>query len=159
MKRPRNRPRSLSRHTVVVIAATTLAPGAGKGATGPALPASPIAAIAAQWRVVKQAEAALVARWSNIETRLVDHFRWADLTDDEQKALPEAAELHAINAQLQQLEADRRHCPVVLVGLPATSRDDLQLKLQVVADLLNPGDHALAHRLLTTAIGELKALT
>ena len=155
--KPKN-PKPLSSRTVVVSAAATLTPGAGRGAAGPVLATSSVAEIGAQWRVARQAEAALVARWSSIETWLIHNFGWADLTDDEQRALPEAAELHAIDTQLQQVDTDRHQCEVALIGLPAASRDDLQVKLQVVADLLNPADHAVAHRLLTTAIEELKAL-
>lgn|GEM_PF-1393361 len=155
--KPKN-PKPLSRRTVVVTAAATLTPGAGKSAAGPVLATSSVAEIGAQWRVARQAESALAVRWSDLETWLIDNVGWADLTDDEQKALPEALELHAIDAQLQQLDADRRQCQVALIRLPAASRDDLLVKLQIVADLLNPADHALAHRLLATAIEDLKPL-
>lgn len=156
MKPRRTLPQSLSRRVAIMTAGATVALGDGKGAGASLLPTSPVARIAAQWRAVRQAESDSTARWSNIEAWLMDNFRWADLTDEEQQVLPEATELHAIDAQLQRLDTDRHQCQVAIIGLPATSREDLKAKLLIVADLL--ADHALAHRLLTTAIEELKAL-
>lgn len=125
---------------------------------GPVAPLDPITAIALRWKTINQSEEALLARWSKVEAWLIEDFRWADLADDEQQALPEAEELHAIDAQLDGLASERQECRGELISLPTSTLEHLLVKLRVAIDTINPADNCAAHHLLAVAIEELEEL-
>jgi hypothetical protein len=157
--KPPKHPLPLSRRLLLgAPSAVALSPGIRIAAARPVAPSDPIAAIAKRWSAVKQSEADLLARWSKVEARLLKDFRWADLTDEEQQALPEAKELYAIDAQLDTLEEERRNCRGELVSLPAVTLRHLLVKLEAVIGSISPADNCAAHHLLAVAIEELGEL-
>lgn len=118
-----------------------------------------IPVIAKRWAVAGQAEAELQTLWSKVETSLIEHFGWARLTEEEQKALPEAQELFALDARLDAVESERRRCREDLIRLPARTLGDLLAKVQVAVDTIDPTDNDSAHRLLASIWRDLEELT
>jgi hypothetical protein len=129
------------------------------GSPKPAVASDPIAAVAERWIAIKRAEESLSRQWSEIEARLIENFRWAHLSEEEQQSLPEAKPLHAIDEQLHLLEQQRRECRAELVSLPTETLRHLLVKFRVVIDTISLADNDTAHHLLAVAIEELDGLT
>lgn len=126
----------------------------------PAAPSdNPIPVIAERWAAAGWAEAELQDLWSKVERSLIEHFGWARLTEEEQKALPEAQELFALDARLDAVETERRRCREDLIRLPARTLGDLLAKVQVAVDTIDPTDNDPAHRLLASIRRDLEELT
>jgi hypothetical protein len=100
----------------------------------------------------------LLRRWSDREAWLGKHRDWFRLSDDEQKLLPEAQLLYAIDAEYERCT---RECTRVLRRLrnvPAETVEGAIAKLSIAVEAIEPDDHAGAHRVLLSAIADLRAL-
>ncbi|MBX3427945.1 MAG: hypothetical protein KF779_00025 [Hyphomonadaceae bacterium] len=101
---------------------------------------------------------ALLRRWSDREAWLGKHRDWFGLSDDEQKRLPEAQVLYAIDAEYERCT---RECVRVLRRLrnvPAVTVAGAIAKLSIAAEAIEPDDYPSAHRVLLSAIADLRAL-
>ena len=150
--------KGLSRRSVIgTVGATTLmVESISALAQPPAL--DPILTIGDRWQAMGREEADLSLRWSNVESWLIENFGWADLSDEEQQALPEAQQLHEIDAQLAELGEQQRSIRTQLLDTPATTLEGTILKLRIVADTITAVDNWTAHHLIVAAIDELTAL-
>lgn len=100
---------------------------------------------------------ALLRRWSDREAWLGKHRDWFSLSDGEQKLLPEAQALYAIDAEYERCT---RECVRVLRRLrnvPALTVESAIAKLSIAAEAIEPHDYPSAHRVLS-AIADLRAL-
>jgi hypothetical protein len=107
--------------------------------------------------LVRQGEN-LLRRWSDREAWLGKHRNWFGLSDEEQKRLPEARVLYAIDAEYEHCT---RACAQVLRRLrnvPAVTAEGAIAKLRIVAEAIEPDDCPSAHRVLLSAIADLRAL-
>jgi hypothetical protein len=100
----------------------------------------------------------LLRRWSDHEAWLGKHRDWFRLSDDEQKQLPEAQLLYAIDAEYEQCT---RECARVLRRLrsvPAVTVEGAIAKLSIATEAIEPDDYPSAHRVLLSAITDLRTL-
>lgn len=99
----------------------------------------------------------LAGQWSAVERHLVKHYRWFDLSEAEQIALAEAAELRSIEGQLQELSEASAHVIPDLTSLAATNRTAILLKFKVLAHALRREDYQDEYALLHSALRDLEA--
>lgn len=92
------------------------------------------------------------------EAWLVDEHRWFRLSADEQRALPAAAELHAIDVRITALLERRIELRRLLPTLAATDARGITAKLAVAARVIDPEDDLETHQLLAGAVRELAGL-
>lgn len=148
--------RKISRRVVIsaVAGATSLPEVAA------ALPrlADNVRQLSGDWLALKQREEILTARWSTIESWLVEQFDWGNLSEEEQQALPEAQELREIDDQLDQLEEERLTCRARLLNLPPATLEGTLGKLRALADLIEPADQPFLHQHLLMAMDELEGV-
>ncbi|MBY0567334.1 MAG: hypothetical protein K2P70_08485 [Hyphomonadaceae bacterium] len=100
----------------------------------------------------------LLRRWSDHEAWLGKNRNWFGLSDVEQKRLPEAQLLYAIDAEYERCT---RECARVLRrvrNVPAVTVEGAIAKLSIAAESIEPDDYPSAHRVLLSAIGDLRAL-
>jgi len=100
----------------------------------------------------------LQERWSDVENYVVANYdNWFTLTEDEQRKLPDAAEMFEIDARMDAIQDAREDIIPRLPGLIATTREAILMKLEVVADLLRLEDHRDELDLLNSARRDLEA--
>jgi hypothetical protein len=93
-----------------------------------------------------------------VEGNLFHHHRWSSLTETEREALPQARALHAIDARLARIHAEREAIAPKLPLTTATSRQGVMLKFRVVSDELEIQDFLDIHGLLKSAVRDLAAI-
>ncbi|HEX3365367.1 hypothetical protein, partial [Phenylobacterium sp.] len=94
----------------------------------------------------------------DMEGDLFHHHRWSSLTEAERQALPQARALHAIDARLARIHAEREALAPKLPLTTATSRQGVMLKFRVVSDELEIQDFLDIHGLLKSAVRDLAAI-
>jgi hypothetical protein len=100
----------------------------------------------------------LQERWSDVENHVVAKYdNWFTLTEDEQRKLPDAAEMFEIDARMDAIQDAREDIIPRLPGLIATTREAILMKFEVVADLLRLEDHRDELNLLNSARRDLDA--
>jgi hypothetical protein len=101
----------------------------------------------------------LEERWSDIENHLAAKYdNWFKLTEDEQRNLPDAAEIFEIDARLDAISDAREEIIPRLPGLIATTREAILMKFEVLANLLCLEDHRDELNLLNSARRDLDAV-
>ena len=100
----------------------------------------------------------LLRRWSDREAWLGKHRDWFRLSDDEQKRLPEGQLLYAIDAEYERCTRDCVRVLRRLRSIPAVTVEGAIAKLSVAAEAIEPDDYPSAHRVLLSAISDLRAL-
>jgi hypothetical protein len=78
----------------------------------------------------------LALRWSKLETLMVRQHGWFALNPFERRALPEAAEMFAIDDRLEALSRQRERLLKPLAQLPAVTVNAVASKLVIAARLL-----------------------
>jgi hypothetical protein len=109
------------------------------------------------WLANKAETLRLLDRWAEIEAQLM-RVQGGALGADAMKTSPQAAPLRAIDARLDELQAEREALAPRLPLSTATTRDGVLLKLEVVLAELFVQDFPVIHGLLHTAVRDLKAL-
>ena len=102
--------------------------------------------------------ARLALRWDRLEQVMIKHHKWLELSDDEQRALPEARETHEIDARLTVLSFEREKILPMLPAMAAADRPTLMLKLKVVLMLLLPDEQPEARALLDSTLRDIVVL-
>jgi hypothetical protein len=97
-------------------------------------------------------------RRDDVEDNLLHHHQWSLLTETERQALPQARALHAIDARLARIHAEREELAPKLPLTTATSRQGVMLKFQVVSDELQIQDFLDIHGLLESAVRDLAVI-
>lgn len=107
------------------------------------------------WLAIEAERRALTGRWAMLEDHMVNHHQWFNLTDAQQLAMPQAAEMHALDARLTALQKDCEEILPQLPGLAAKDRPSLLFKFQVVETLLLPEESPEAKALLKSSLCDL----
>lgn len=97
--------------------------------------------------------------WGDHEAWLGDNRNWFKLSDAEQRDVPEGRLLDSID---NELDASMGECVRVmrrLRAIPARTITGAAAKLSIVAEFIEPGDYPAAHRVLLSAIADLRALS
>jgi hypothetical protein len=97
-------------------------------------------------------------RWGDIEVWLSRHHNWFALTKAQQRALPAAHELFAVDQELEDLGVEDAHVLRRLRKVSARTIEGVTAKLSVVADVIDPEDYPSAHRALLGAISDLRGI-
>jgi hypothetical protein len=101
----------------------------------------------------------LQEQWCDIENHLTDKYEtWFRLTEDEQRTLPDAAEMFAIDARMDAIHDARQDIIPLLPRLVATTREAVLLKFEVLATLLGLEDRRDELALLDSARRDLDAV-
>src|SRR5581483_7513144 len=100
----------------------------------------------------------LLLRWGDIEGDLIKRWGWCSLSEADQKTSPLGAPLRAIDLRLDSLFDEREAVAHRLPLVTATSRNGVLGKLDVVRQELHIEDFPMAHRLLTSAVRDLRSL-
>jgi hypothetical protein len=131
----------------------------GAGAASPVLGGVPHAAEdtvtrCAQWIALDLEIDRLTMRWAKLEALMAREFGWFALTDGEQKALPEAAEMFEIDARLEALSHQRERLLKPLSHLRAHTLHGVTSKLVIAARLVEHEENP-AQPFVANAIREL----
>jgi hypothetical protein len=155
MRRAKSAPNeSLSRRTV-------LAAPAGLAAAVPAGGAhlaDDAERLCRLWLANSQETERLLLRWGDIEGDLIKRCRWGSLPEEVRKTSPLGAPLRAIDLRLDTLFDEREVIARRLPLVTATSPSGVFGKLDVVRRELHVEDFPMAHRLLTSAVRDLRSL-
>lgn len=100
----------------------------------------------------------LLRRWSDREAWLGKHRNWFRLSEDEQRRLPEAQLLYAIDAEYERCTRECARLLRRLRAVPAVTVEGAIAKLSIAAEAIEPDDYPSAHRVLLSAIADLRAL-
>lgn len=117
------------------------------------------AALCSEWLTWHANHEQLTMRWQALETCLIRHHGWFGLTEQERCGRPEAAELRAMEDELNDLFDNKQQRLRELPDIPATSARALVLKLSVAAASVLPDENEEAHHLLRSVLDDLLALT
>lgn len=110
------------------------------------------------WLAIEAERYRLTRRWVKLESQMIKNHEWFNLTDGEQLALPEAAEMHAIDVRLTTLQKDREEILPQLPALVSGDKQALLLKFGVVEMLLLPDEAPEANAILKSALRDLAVL-
>jgi hypothetical protein len=95
-------------------------------------------------------------QWGDREAWLSDNRDWFSLSKTEQRALPEAQLLYAIDAEYERCVRAGVRIVRRLRAVPALTVDGAAAKLSVVAEVIDPEDYPGAHRILLSTIEDLR---
>lgn len=97
-------------------------------------------------------------QWGDREAWLSDHRDWFSLSKAEQRTLPEAQLLYAIDEEYDRCVRAGVRIVRRLRAVPALTVNGAAAKLSVVAEVIDPEDYPGAHRVLLSAIEDLRAI-
>jgi len=110
------------------------------------------------WLAHEEEHEALIRRWQKLENYLIHERRWLKLSEQECAAIPEVAELDAIDERLDALHEKRQELLNSLPKVYSTTPQGLALKLAVAAIIVMPDENEEAHNLITSALQDLQTL-
>lgn len=110
------------------------------------------------WLAREAEQMRLFQRLDEAEEGLFRHHKWSLLTPEEREALPAAAALRAVQAQLNDLSELRQSLASRLPRSRATNREGVMLKFEVVNRELHIEDFPAIHGLLKSAVRDLAVL-
>lgn len=108
------------------------------------------------WLTIDTEIGRLSRRWSELEIQMARDHGWFKLSTDQQRSLPQAAEMFEIETQINDLCERRDRQLDKLVALKTTGIEEVVGKLTIVVRLLEDEDGP-AHSLLADALRELVA--
>jgi hypothetical protein len=146
----------LSRRKVVAALGST--PLLANGKFTAAVAADPVLMLCAHFGELAQGQERLLRQWGDREAWLIDNRNWFKFSDAEQRALPEAQLLYAIDDEYERCERAGVRIIRRLRSVPALTADGAAAKLSVVADVIEADDYPSAHRVLLSAIEDLRAM-
>lgn len=96
--------------------------------------------------------------WQDVETWLFKNRSWPSLTDAQQSAIPEAARLEELEAQVASIDQQHEVLLPALTTTPACTRAGVFARLDVLVCLLTPHANEDAKVLLESCRADLKRL-
>ena len=134
-----------------------------QGAAACALPLpngilDPALVLAKRCRWLGEEQRRLSVAWQGVEAWLFEHRNWPRLTSAEQAAVPEAAQLRAIEQQLADIDTMYDRILPLLRKTPALTREGLFARLDVLLSLIDMDDNPDAHALLKSCRSDLERL-
>ncbi len=144
----------LSRRNVVAALGST--PLISGGEVSAATAADPVLLLCAHYGELARRQELLLRQWGDREAWLSDNRAWFNLSKAEQRALPEAQLLYAIDKEYDRCVRSGVHIVRRLRDVPALTVDGAAAKLSVVAEVIDPEDYPGAHRILLSTIEDLR---
>lgn len=120
--------------------------------------ADPVLVLCAHYGELVRRQERLMRQWGDREAWLGDHLDWFSLSKAEQRALPEAQLLYAIDEEYDRCVRAGVRVVRRLRTVPALTVDGAAAKLSVVAEVIDPEDYPGAHRVLLSAIADLRSI-
>lgn len=147
---------SLSRRKLV--AGMSTAPWLSDAVAARAAAADPVLVLCGHYADLVRRGDSLLRRWSDHEAWLGKHRNWFRLSDAEQKRLPEAQLLYAIDAEYERCTREGVRLLRRLRAVPAVTVEGAIAKLSIAAEAIEPDDYPSAHYVLQSAIADLQAI-
>ncbi len=141
-----------------VAAALGSAPLLADGKVTAAVAADPVLVLCAHYGELARRQKLLIRQWGDREAWLGDNRDWFNLSKAEQRALPEAQLLYAIDAEYDRCVRAAVRIVRRLRGVSARTVDGAAAKLSVVAEVIDPEDYPGAHLVLLSVIEDLRAM-
>lgn len=124
----------------------------------PAVKADPVLLLCAHYGDLVRRSAALMRRWSDYEGWLGKHRNYYGLSKEEARRLPEARLLFELDDEYWRCQREGVRVLRRLRQVPARTLAGAIAKLCVVAEDIDPDELPSAHRVLLSAISDLRAL-
>jgi hypothetical protein len=141
-----------------VVATLASAPLLVDGKFTPAAAADPVLVLCAHYAELARRQEGLIRQWGDREAWLGDNRDWFKLSKAEQRALPEAQLLYAIDAEYERTVRAGVRIVRRLRSVSALTADGAAAKLSVVAEIIDPEDYPGAHRILLSTIEDLRVM-
>ncbi len=141
-----------------VVAALGSVPLLADGKSTSAAAADPVLVLCAHYGELARRQEVLLRQWGDREAWLGDNRDWFSLSKTEQRTLPEAQLLHAIDAEYERCVRAGVRIVRRLRALPALTVDGAAAKLCVVAEVIDQEDYPGAHRVLLSMIEDLRTI-
>ncbi len=141
-----------------LVAGMSAAPWLTDGRLAAPAAADPVLVLCAHYADLMRHGDTLLRRWSAREDWLATHRDWFNLSDAAQKRLPEAQLLALIDAEYERCTREGAQVLRRLRKMPALTIEGATAKVRVAADAIDPDDYPSAHRVLLSAIADLRAL-
>ncbi len=119
---------------------------------------NPSVPVCETWLALDAEHRLLIERWQKLEGKLVARDNWFSLPSQEREALPEAAQLQAIENQLDDISVKRQELLRHVPSEACASASDLHLKLAVVLALVPEDENEEAHGIVKSALRDLARL-
>jgi len=116
------------------------------------------AEICSEWLAHNAEQETLTRRWQELESHLIHRHDWFRLSQPERNAMPEAAELKAMEDHLEALCGSKMRLLCELPGIAATTAEGVTLKLRVAIASVFPDENLEAHNLLRSILEDLQAM-
>lgn len=111
------------------------------------------------WQACRAEYEDLTKRWQALETYLFHDHDWCRLSRRQRAAIPEAAELDAIDDRRDELSDQEQQLLMVLLQTSATTLRGLAAKLTVAASIVRPYENAEGHDLITSVLRDFRSMT
>lgn len=128
------------------------------GKSTAAAAADPVLVLCAHYGELARRQELLLRQWGDREAWLGDNRDWFKLSKSEQRALPEAQLLYAIDEEYDRCVRAAVRIVRRLRAVPALTVNGAAAKLSVVAEVIDPEDYPGAHRVLLSAIEDLRVI-
>jgi citrate synthase len=99
--------------------------------------------------------ASLVDEWQTLENRAIEREGWFDLSEEARQRVPEAREMAALDARLDELSARRNALLDAIVAAAAPDMRNVAAKLAVALRTIQPEDGLQTHALLASVLRDL----
>ncbi len=100
----------------------------------------------------------LTRRWQALETYLFQNYNWPKLSRRQRAAIPEAAELDAIDDRRDELSDHEQQLLMTVLQTAATTSRGLAAKLTVAASIVRPYENAEGHELVTSVLRDYRRM-
>lgn len=141
-----------------VVAALSSAPLLAQGDFAKAAQADPVLVLCAHYGDLLRRREALMRAWGDHEAWLADNRDWFKLDKAGQRAVPEGGLLDALDDEYDRCVGEGVRVMRRLRSVPARTLAGAAAKLSVVAEFIEPDDYPAAHRVLVSAIADLRAM-
>lgn len=120
--------------------------------------ADPVLLLCAHYGELARRQERLLRKWGDREAWLGDNRDWFSLSKAEQRALPEAQLLYAIDEEYDRCVRAGVRIVRRLRDVSALTVDGAAAKLSVVAEVIDPEDYPGAHGVLVSVIEDLRVM-
>lgn len=141
-----------------VVAALGSAPLLANGPASNIADTDPVVVLCAHYGDLVRRQEWLMRRWGDHEAWLAENRNWFALSKADQRTVPEAGLLQAIDDEYDRCTREGARIVRRLRSIPATSVVGAAAKLSVVAEVIDPEDYPAAHRVLLAVISDLRAI-
>ncbi len=141
-----------------VVARLGSAPLLAHGEFANAALADPVLVLCAHYGDLLRRRDAIMRAWGDHEAWLADNHDWFKLSKAEQRAVPEGRRLNQLDDQFDRCVGEGVRVMRRLRSVPAVTIPGAAAKLSVVAEFIEPDDYPAAHRVLLSAIADLRAM-